>query len=132
MTPDDLLALAAFADRLDEPAGEWRGGERDAEGAIQMPWFEFSPMLSDFHKAAYDHGLVVSFDWSAWMQTDEGRRLMAADRARLTGATLEELQWIVTAIMRIERFSEGAIASAWDDGRLPAIILRLVVLAADD
>lgn len=67
IAPAGLAALAAFADRLDEPVGEWKGGDTLDEDAISMPWFAASAMVNDFVAAAYEHGLVVPFGWSDWM-----------------------------------------------------------------
>ena len=44
--------------------------------------------------------------------------------------SLADVQRVATAIIRGDRFSEGALAEAFEDGRMPALIRRLVVLAA--
>lgn len=128
IAPAGLAALAAFAARLDEPVGEWKGGDTLDEDAISMPWFAASAMVNDFVAAAYEHGLVVPFDWSDWM-SDGGRDVVFADPAAMAAYPLADVQRTVTAIIRGDRFAEGALAEAFTDGRMPALIRRLAALA---
>lgn len=58
-------------------AGDWRGGEKDADGVIHRPWFELSPQALEFVGALGKHGWIVVFDWMAW--DDEARRLIERD-----------------------------------------------------
>ncbi|HRO15363.1 MAG TPA: DUF6508 domain-containing protein [Paracoccus sp. (in: a-proteobacteria)] len=124
----DLAALAAFADRLGEPCGEWAGGEKLGENSFLMPWFDHSPMMTGFIGAACERGLVVPFDWPEWMGQG-GDRLVHAPPEAMADYSLEDVQRVVTAILRADRFSEGALASAFEDGRMPALIRRLAALA---
>lgn len=127
--PAGLAALAAFASRLDEPFGDWKGGDTLNEDAITLPWFAPSPLVLDFVQAAYEHGLVVPFEWSDWMAAG-GRDLVFAAPEAMAGLSLADVQRVATAIIRGDRFSEGALAEAFEDGRMPALIRRLAVLAA--
>lgn len=128
ISPEGLSTLAAFADRLDEPWGEWKGGDTLDEDAISLPWFDPGPLVQDFVAAAYDHGLVVSFDWPDWMATG-GRDLVFAAPDAMETFTLADVQRVATAIIRGDRVNEGALAEAFGDGRMPALIRRLAVLA---
>lgn len=128
---EKLSALAAFLPRIDAPdfsPGEWRGGERDNDGTIQMPWFCASDVVNDFVKTAYDLGWVTNFDWPDWIQTAEARHLRD-DPAALETASPAQLAKLLTVIIRQDRFSEGAIAEAFDSGLLRSILVRAKVLS---
>ena len=130
IAPAGLAALAAFAARLDEPVGEWKGGDTLDEDAISMPWFDPSPMLRDFVESAHRHGLVVAFDWSGWMAAGGRDTVFAAPEA-MVAYPLEDVQRTATAIIRGDRLAEGALAEAFTDGRMPALIRRLAALAGE-
>ena len=128
IAPADLAALAAFAERLDEPCGAWAGGEKLDENSFSMPWFDYAPMMSEFIDAAYDCGLVVAFDWPEWMSQGGHQLVFAAPKA-MADYSLADVQRVVTAILRGDRLTEGALASAFEDGRMPALIRRLAALS---
>ncbi len=128
MTAEGLAAIAAFAARLDGPTGEWRGGDQVGDNTFSMPWFDASPVVEAFVHAAYEHGLVIPFDWSNWM-ADGGDRLVFGPPDALADLDLADVQRVATAIIRGDRFSEGALAAAFDDGRMPALIRRIAQIA---
>ena len=110
--------------------GLWAGGERLADGSIQMPWFAFSDEAQAFIQSLYEAEWVQPFDWMAWLSTPEGRRLMS-DRSEVEAASTEQLTRLVTALVRQDRFAEGALAAAYESGMLAAIARRAEELAAD-
>lgn len=125
-----LAALGAFAARLGEPTGRWVDGRTAEDGVLTLPWFDHGPLLSDFLDAASAHGLVVSFDWPGWLREDGGAALVGAPPEAMAGFTLEQVQRVATVLIRQDRFCEGALAEAFADGRMPALIRRLAVLAS--
>jgi len=52
--------------------GEDAGGEKDEEGAIQMPYLIESDIVNKFRKEIEELGIMISFNWPAW---DEGREI---------------------------------------------------------
>src|SRR4029078_7223142 len=76
-----------------------------------MPWFELSDRAEAFLAAIRANGWIEPFDWMDWAQTDEATALRD-DRAALGRATLDQLQRLLTAVVRAERFSYGTLA--WD------------------
>ena len=140
MPPPDLRArlemIAAFADELAAPdfdAGHWHPSERTAtEGGEvwTMPWFERSERADAFVRAAAGNGWIQPFDWMAWIETEEGKALRD-DRDALARATPDQIQRLLTAIIRADRFDEGSVEWAFDTGLMAAIARRAKVLADD-
>jgi uncharacterized protein DUF6508 len=140
-----LEAIGAFADELeaaDFDAGTWHDSERaepadiaerevEHEGEVwTMPWFELSERAEAFVRTAAGNGWVQPFDWMAWVQTDEARALRD-DRASLARATPDQLQRLLTAVIRAERFSEGSLEWAFDSGLMATIARRATTLAQE-
>lgn len=132
ITPASLRVLAAWADVLREhpPVGQWRGGEADAAGVIQMPWFEYSGEVDRFRSEVSGAGFVQPVDWMTWAGTPDAQRLIR-DPAEIEHATEDDLVHLLTTIIRGERFSDGQIAGAYERGTLLAIAERAQVLLRD-
>ena len=109
--------------------GRWAGGTRDADGTIQMPWFDYSEETRAFITDAYANHWVVGFDWPGWARTPRGRRLLA-DPDLITTASPDDLAHVLTVVIRSDRFSEGAVAGAHRTGLLTAIARRASALNA--
>jgi hypothetical protein len=103
--------------------GRWAGGERQADGSILMPYYDFSRDALDLIGALP----VTVFPWPEWTQTDEARALLA-DHARIAHATPQQLVKLTTALVRGDRFGEGTLASAWGSGLLMAIVRRAAAI----
>jgi hypothetical protein len=129
--PDRLDAIGAFADELaadDFDIGRWRGGEPGDDGVIQMPWYDLSDRALAFVSAL--GGIIEPFDWPTWAATDEAKQLYE-DRDALANATPKQLSKLATSLVRSDRFSEGALASAFESGVMAAIARRAAALAVD-
>ena len=129
VTAESLRVLAGWAGPLAAgiPVGRWEGGEADAAGVISMPWFERSDELARFVSDMASAGLVRPVDWMAWAGTPEGRRLIG-DPAAIAEAGPEDLVWLLTTIVRGERFSDGQVAGAYERGTLLALARRAQAL----
>lgn len=135
MTPsaDALRTLAAYQAVFEAPAfrvGEWRGGERDARGVIEMPYMELSEDAERFVSDMYRVELVQPVDWGGWLSTERGR-LLSTDAGAVATATGEELVVLLTAIIRGERFGDGQIEGAFERGLLQAAARRAAALLAE-
>jgi len=126
-----LRKLAAHRPALERGMnfGEWAGGEQLDDGSIQMPWFDFSAEAQAFVQNLYDAEWVQPFDWMTWLSTPEGRRLVN-DPSAVSEVSAEQLTRLVTAVVRRDRFAEGALAAAYGSGMLAAIARRAEGLAA--
>lgn len=127
-----LEALAAFLpvfERADFRLGAWAGGEKRADGAVQMPYYSFSAEAERFISMTYESGWVIPFDWGTWAQTPEGQRLSGGGDALAT-ATPDDLARLLTTLIRSERFGDGQLEGAYESGLLTAIVSRAATLAS--
>ncbi len=133
ISPASLRILAGWADTFARRGsiGHWEGGETDAAGVIHLSWFEYSDEINRFVTEMYQAELVRPVDWMQWSRTPEGQRLIA-DPAEIAGATQEDLVYLLTTILRGERFSDGEIAAAYERGTLLAIAERAGALLASE
>jgi hypothetical protein len=128
---DRLRMLAGYGAVLRDPGftvGRWVVSEPDANGVVQMPWFEYSEAAQAFHSLAGTAGWIQPFDWMAWAGSPEGRRLIS-DPGLVAQASAEDLQRLITAMIRGDRFSEGELAAAFESGMVAAIVRRAAELA---
>lgn len=99
------------------------------DGVIRAGYFALSPDASAFVTAAYDgHWVRPEIDWSQWAAGEAYRRLRA-DPLAVAGASVDEIAHLLTTLIRGDRFNEGLLAAAYDDGLLARILARVVVLA---
>ena len=119
--------LWAAAEELagEDRHGTWAGGdvvdtividgvEREVR---QMPYVERSRALDRVHAALGGVGAIVLFDWPDW-----GGLVRYASAGAVAEASVADAVRLVTSLVRGDRFSEGLLAAAADDGRLSAAI----------
>jgi hypothetical protein len=128
-----LSALAAFREPFEAPGfefGHWVKAEPRADGVIVMGFYVFSPVAEDFLRACGMYDWVSpTVDWMSWSETEECRRLMT-DPSALASATPDQLQHLLTMLVRGERFGDGTLAQAYDSGVINGIVRRVGVLLA--
>jgi hypothetical protein len=107
-------------------AGEWQGGQKDADGVIHMPWFDLSADASAFVAALGKGGWIFVFDWMSW--ADDARRIVETDE--LERADLLTLRRLLTLLVRRDRFVEGSLGAAFESGLVARILRRLQTIAA--
>ena len=129
ITIADLEAVAAHIPELlrveGSPAVE-RGGDRLPDGAIQMPYLDYTPEALRLLQALERHHVTVVFDWMSWQ--DEARAYL--DPEKVATASLEDVRRLLTLHMRKERFCEGHMAEMIRSGHIVALLRRLDSLAA--
>jgi O-acetyl-ADP-ribose deacetylase (regulator of RNase III) len=130
MTAADMDAVLAFLSVLERPdleIGKWAGGETLPDGSRQMPWFQYSPEVEALQSALYAHGVVVPFDWPAWV----GEAERYADRPEaLAQAPLADIRKILTTHIREDRFTEGHFRHMVASGHVAAVLRRLRAIRA--
>ena len=83
------------------------------------------PAIGQFVQLAYeDEWMLPGFDWGHW---DEGRKI-ASDVEKIAQCDFLTIRRLITALVRNERFCEGALQSAYEGGVLQAIIRRIMDL----
>lgn len=92
-----------------------------------MPWYEYQPGVDRFVEDMYATKLVRPVDWMAWAGTPAAQHLIS-DPTAIAGATHDDLIYLLTTILRGERFSDGEIAGAYERGTLLAIAQRAQAL----
>lgn len=131
LPPPDPVPLAPFAAVFDTAGfvfGSWSGGE-SRDGVVQMPYYQLSPEAGAFVAAAYAaHWVRPDIAWSDFAAGPD-YPAVRSEPARIASADAERLAQLLTTLIRGDRFSEGLLAGAFDDGTLPAIARRVAVLA---
>ena len=124
----DELWVAVDAVTAEESHATWAGGhvvdttivDGVERPVIQMAYPMYSAPIERLLELIGELGLVVPFDWMSWDGLD---RYRAGER--LADAPVADAVRMITAIVRSERFCDGAIESAWRDGTFPAALARL-------
>jgi hypothetical protein len=117
-------AWVRFLDAADVVAlidhyGVWRGGltvEGD-DGVVDMPWVDYVAEVDRLVQSLYEVNAVVECHG---IEMDIARQVAVADPANAT-----EIVRLISTIVRIDRFSEGQLLRALEDGTLPVLIRRL-------
>jgi hypothetical protein len=128
---DRLRLLARNVRRLereDADFGAWAPSTTRDDGVIVMPWYELGSDAEAFLADARAGGWVTPFDWPGWAASPDGQRLIGHPDA-VAGATVEDLARLLTTYVRGDRFNEGLLASAHENGMLVAIARRAGRLA---
>jgi len=94
-----------------------------------MPWYELSPAAESYLRAVGESGMMLTdFDWPSWASTPEAKALHG-DREVLAHATPDQLAMLLTALIREDRFNEGALGDSFESGIMTAIARRAKELA---
>jgi hypothetical protein len=100
-TRERLRGLAAFLPVFAAPDfsfGHWEGSVFES-GRRALPTFTLSDEASAFVREAYRIGWVQGFDWQAWKESPEARRLRD-DPDELARASPEQLSRLLTVSVR--------------------------------
>ena len=65
------------------------------------------------------------FDWPTWARTERGTRLMDGEEGSVESASKEEVGALVTAMLRSDRFCEGAFAGYCERGMAGRVLERV-------
>ncbi|MBN1612037.1 MAG: DEAD/DEAH box helicase [Polyangiaceae bacterium] len=107
------------------PHGELVERPPTDDGVFVMPIWRYEPHVEAFQRVAYEHNLVFSFDWPAWLETPEGRQFRESSEGIAT-ADLLMLRRLTTVHVRKERFCEGHLAEMAERGDLAALARRII------
>jgi ADP-ribosyl-[dinitrogen reductase] hydrolase len=125
-----IAKLLTYLDDLKRPIRELATEHvipGDGENSIPNFHWAYANEVHAFLRDLYELGFAIDFDWPAWQ--DEAERLTTTPGA-LDDADLVTLMKLLTVHVRKERFSEGHLAGALEQGWLVAILERLRQLAS--
>lgn len=124
ITPTEWQKLFDLNERImkSKSFGEMAGGEKIEENVSTFPYWKWSDITTEFNKTVHDMNLIVSFDWPDW---EEGSKLLS-DRKQ-TFQDLDEITLckLLTVIIRSDRFSDGTLIGAMEDGTISKIVSAL-------
>lgn len=121
-----LAAMAAFLPRLTQPPekfGAFNVPQRRPDGTLSMPYWTHDELVTEFVEMAYRTGWVTCRDWPAWAESPEGERMMN-DPDMLTRADIGQLRCLVTLLIRQDRFCDGTLIAAFEDGGILGVVTR--------
>lgn len=99
--------------------GDMAGGEKDENGGIQLPYRIEKPIVSQFHRMVYELPVIISFDWVSW---DEGRKMLNSETFDFETIDIPTKCKLITAIVRNNRFCEGALVAEFESGLILKIL----------
>jgi len=121
LTHQDWKPLLALIPKIENTStfGEWSGGTAEEEGVIHFPYCMPEPIVAQFLEVVYAIPIIIGFDWGAW---DEGRKIASDENFDLDSTDLLTKCKLITAIVRNDRFCEGASVSAFESGLILKIL----------
>ena len=112
-----------------EPIVEWKGGEKNDQGILNLPHPEYDPLVMDFIKE-------VSTDF--WLDNQYVQNMKEIEAVLdniylVNDLTLPLIKTLITYFIRGERFCDGHWAAMIDRGYIRAILERLMnILKKED
>lgn len=128
---DAIRAILRHREALRRPPEEMialEGGGPADSGAATMPFYTYDDEVRGFVAALYDLGFVARFDWPDWQEKADA---LQHDAEALRSADLTDLVKLLTVHVRKERFCEGHLAVAIEEGWFRAILDRLAAIEAE-
>ena len=119
LTYQDWQPLLALIPKIQRASyfGTWSGAH--SAGGGQFPYCVPAPVVSQFIQIVYAIPIIIVFDWGAW---DEGRKILRDDTFDFDSIDLLTKCKLITAIVRNDRFCEGALEAAFASGLILKIL----------
>lgn len=134
LAADDWRQLRSLVARMNAREGSfggWAAPKPNEVGSFNLGYSVQGELLRESVDFAYRHGFILRFDWGSWLNGarllryggDPDTPMLAVDPSTLSPALVLAL---ITAICRGDRFSEGTLLTAFDDGSMPKLFTRLL------
>lgn len=89
---------------------------------------QYPPIVDELIATAYDDDWVRrDFDWTEWIDTPEAWHLLN-DPESVRRATKQQVAYLLTVILRQDRFADGTILEAVRSGYLQRLLHRIRAL----
>lgn len=100
---------------------------RDSKVLVVHPGL-YTPIVDEFIETAYEDDWVRrDFDWTEWVDTPEAQHLLN-DPEAVRRASKQQVAYLLTVILRQDRFADGAILGAIESGYLQRLLQRIRTL----
>lgn len=130
-----MQEMTRYLPALEDPdfsPGEIRSGQRTESGSIILPYVVLGDVAQAFVTTAYDRGWVLrGFDRSSRGHSDDAQAL-CSDPSALARAEPMQLLYLITALIRQDRFSEGALLGAFKSRLILGIVRRAAAIVEDE
>lgn len=127
LTPENWSELQDLYERVIKHKGSFLsegGGEEIEPNVIEMPYTIEAPIVAEARKFFYDNGLVIPFDWSEW---SEGRAMFRKEgEDKFNNTSLTDVIKLFTAVIRNDRFNDGAWADIFETGDGAKLLKQLL------
>lgn len=126
LSEEDWSALRSLTDRLDanpDAIGSWVLPELLADGSTHVGYVDYGSLVQEFLEFMYAKNLVIQFDWPGW----RGKEAVQEGNVReIHSATPDDALKYLTVKIRTDRFSEGALLDAFENGLVSSALHRVL------
>lgn len=105
-----------------ESFGEWMVNQPGVDGYPQFPFMAKGPLVHKFFKLVDEMEIVPAFDYMDW---EEGRRMYKHSDVDIDSWTVIDVCKMFTYYIRADRFSDGALCSAFENGQILRLLKHL-------
>ena len=92
------------------------------EGYFTLAYIQPSVIVQRFQGTVYEIGIMLDFDWAHW---DEGKKILANPKTDFNKLDIKTLCMLITTIVRNDRFCEGSLVDAFEDGTMLRLLKAL-------
>jgi hypothetical protein len=90
-----------------------------ARGIIDLSGSNETELVAKFRDIVYELSIMIDFDWGNW---DEGRAMVRNEEFNYDTIDIPMKCKLITAIVRNDRFCDGALAAAFESGLILKIL----------
>ena len=95
--------------------------EKQQDGTFRFAWYQYRPVVIEFMEGFFERHLNVVFDWGKWKRGDN----LFYNPNSIARATAADCVKLITLCVRKDRFWEGFMAQALEQGVIGACLKRL-------
>jgi len=126
-----MQEMTRYLPALEDPdflPGEIRSGQKTESGSIIMPYVMLGDVAEALVATAYDRGWVLGgFHWVSWGRSEDALAL-CSDPCALARAEPMQLLYLITALIRQDRFSEGTLLGAFKSRLILGVVRRAAAI----
>ena len=115
---EPLLALIPRIESMDK-FGEYKQPKQNVAKVGAIPYYIPVDIVYQFSEIVCSMPIMIAFDWVKW---DEGRKIARDKNFDFDSTNLTTKCKLITAIIRNNRFCEGALVSAFESGLILKIL----------